>query len=116
GAPIGFLFAALVFLLLTYFLNDAQFLAFGWRIPFLCSAVLIAIGLWVRLKLTETPEFQRVLERDERERVPMITVFQKHPLSVLAGTFAMLATFVLFYLMTVFTLSWGTSKLDYTRE
>jgi metabolite-proton symporter len=116
GAPIGFLFAALVFLLLTHFLNDAQFLAFGWRIPFLFSAVLIAIGLWVRLKITETPEFQRVLDKDERERVPMITVFQKHPLAVLTGTFAMLATFVLFYLMTVFTLSWGTTKLDYTRE
>ena len=116
GAPIGFLFAALVFLLLTHFLNDAQFLAFGWRIPFLCSAVLIAIGLWVRLRITETPEFQRVLDKDERERVPMITVFQKHPLAVLSGTFAMLATFVLFYLLTVFTLSWGTSKLGYTRE
>lgn len=116
GAPIGFLFAALVFLLLTHFLDDAQFLAFGWRIPFLCSAVLIAIGLWVRLKITETPEFQRVLDKDERERVPMITIFKKHPLAVLSGTFAMLATFVLFYLMTVFTLSWGTSKLGYTRE
>jgi len=116
GAPIGFLFAALVFLLLTHFLSDAQFLAFGWRIPFLCSAVLIAIGLWVRLRITETPEFQRVLERDERERVPMVTIFKKHPLAVLSGTFAMLATFVLFYLMTVFSLSWGTTKLGYTRE
>ena len=116
GAPIGFLFAALVFLLLTHFLSDAQFLAFGWRIPFLCSAVLIAIGLWVRLKITETPEFQRVLDNDEREHVPMITIFKKHPLAVLSGTFAMLATFVLFYLMTVFSLSWGTTKLGYTRE
>jgi metabolite-proton symporter len=116
GAPIGFLFATLVFLTLTHFLNDAQFLAFGWRIPFLCSAVLIAIGLWVRLKITETPEFQRVLDHDERESVPMITIFKKHPLSILSGTFAMLATFVLFYLMTVFALSWGTSNLGYTRE
>jgi metabolite-proton symporter len=116
GAPIGFLFATLVFLALTHFLNDAQFLAFGWRIPFLCSAVLIAIGLWVRLKITETPEFQRVLDHDERERVPMVTIFKKHPVAVLSGTFAMLATFVLFYLMTVFTLSWGTSKLGYARE
>jgi len=116
GAPIGFLFATLVFLSLTHFLNDAQFLIFGWRIPFLCSAVLIAIGLWVRLRITETPEFQRVLEHDERERVPIVTILKKHPLAVLSGTFAMLATFVLFYLMTVFTLSWGTTKLGYTRE
>ncbi|MEO6907843.1 MAG: MFS transporter [Abditibacteriaceae bacterium] len=116
GAPIGFLFATLVFLALAHFLNDAQFLAWGWRIPFLCSAVLIAIGLWVRLKLTETPEFQRVLDHDELERVPVVTIFKKHPLAVLSGTFAMLATFVLFYLMTVFALSWGTSKLGYTRE
>lgn len=116
GAPIGFLFATLVFLALTHFLTNTQFMAFGWRIPFLCSAVLIAIGLWVRLKITETPEFQRVLDHDERERVPMVTIFKKHPLSILSGTFAMLATFVLFYLMTVFALSWGTSNLGYTRE
>lgn len=116
GAPIGFLLATLVFLMLTHFLTDDQFSTFGWRIPFLCSAVLIGIGLWVRLKLTETPEFQQVLEDDERERVPVVTVFKKHSLVVLSGTFAMLATFVLFYLMTVFALSWGTSKLGYNRE
>lgn len=116
GAPIGFLFATLVFLLLSYFLGDAVFSTWGWRIPFLCSAALVALGLWVRLKITETPDFQRVLEREERERVPMIAVFRSHPWAVISGMFAMLATFVLFYLMTVFTLGWGTKQLGYTRE
>jgi metabolite-proton symporter len=116
GAPIGFLFATLVFLLLSYFLGDAVFSTWGWRIPFLCSAALVALGLWVRLKITETPDFQRVLEREERERVPMIAVFRSHPWAVISGMFAMLATFVLFYLMTVFTLGWGTKQLGYMRD
>jgi len=116
GAPVGFLFATLVFLLLSYFLGDAKFLVWGWRIPFLFSAALVMIGLWVRLKITETPDFQRVLERDERERVPMIAVFKSHPGAVISGMFALVATFVLFYLMTVFTLGWGTKQLGYTRE
>lgn len=116
GAPIGFLFATLVFLLLSYFLGDAVFSTWGWRIPFLCSAVLVALGLWVRLKITETPDFQRVLEREERERVPMIAVFRTHPWAVISGMFSLVATFVLFYLMTVFTLGWGTKQLGYTRE
>lgn len=116
GAPIGFLFATLIFLMLAHFLGDARFVAWGWRIPFLCSAALVAVGLWVRLKITETPDFQRVVERNERERVPILAVLRRHPLSVLSGMFAMLATFVLFYLMTVFTLGWGTKQLGYTRE
>jgi metabolite-proton symporter len=116
GAPIGFLFATMVFLVLSYFLDNDAFKAWGWRIPFLFSAALVMLGLWVRLKITETPDFQRVLERDERERVPMIAVFRSHPWAVISGMFAMLATFVLFYLMTVFTLGWGTKQLHYTRE
>lgn len=116
GAPIGFLFASLTFFSLSKLLTDTQFLAWGWRIPFVCSAVLVFLGLWVRLKINETPAFQKVLEHDQRERLPMITVFRNHPLSVVFGMFAMLATFVLFYLMTVFTLGWGTTRLGYSRD
>ncbi len=116
GAPIGFLCSTGIFLLLTELLTDAQFLAWGWRIPFLASAALVIVGLWVRLRITETPDFQKTLERDERVRLPMITVLKQHPRALLAGTFAAMATFVLFYLMTVFALSWGTSRLGYSRE
>ena len=116
GAPIGFLLATGVFLALTHWMSDAAFLVWGWRIPFLASAVLVAIGLWVRLRIAETPDFQRALEREERVRLPMVTVVREHPFALLSGTLALVATFVLFYLMTVFALSWGTSKLGYSRE
>ncbi len=116
GAPIGFLCSTGIFLVLTEWLSDAQFLAWGWRVPFLASAALVIVGLWVRLRITETPDFQKTLDRDERVRLPMLTVLKQHPRALLAGTFAAMATFVLFYLMTVFALSWGTSRLGYSRE
>ena len=116
GAPLGFLCATGVFLLLAHFLDQAQFMAWGWRIPFLASAVLVLVGLWVRLRITETPAFQQTLERDERERLPMATVLTKHGGTLVIGMFSLMATFVLFYLMTVFALSWGTSQLGYGRQ
>lgn len=116
GAPLGFFLATGIFLLLTAMLDDAAFFAWGWRVPFLGSAVLVLMGLWVRLRLTETPAFQRAIDLDERVRLPMMVVFARHPRALLAGTFSALATFVLFYLMTVFALSWGTTALGYTRD
>jgi metabolite-proton symporter len=116
GAPIGFLCSTGIFLLLTGLMSDAQFLAWGWRIPFLASAALVLVGLWVRLRIAETPAFQQAIDKGERVRLPMLTVLSKHPRALLAGTFAAMATFVLFYLMTVFALSWGTSALGYSRE
>ena len=116
GAPIGFFMATGVFLLLTAVMDEAAFLAWGWRIPFLASAVLVLVGLWVRLRITETPDFQKVLDRRERVGLPMRDVLVHEWRGVLAGTLLALATFVLFYLMTVFALSWGTSRLGYTRE
>ena len=116
GAPIGFLCSSGVFLLLTETITDTDFFHWGWRIPFIASAVLVMVGLWVRLSIAETPAFQRALEREERVRVPMWTVLTEHPRALIAGTFAAMATFVLFYLMTVFALSWGTSHLGFGRE
>ena len=116
GAPIGFFLATGVFLLLTALMDDAEFFAWGWRAPFLGSAVLVVLGLWMRLKLAETPAFQQAIDRHERVRLPMLAVLAQHPRALLAGTFAALATFVLFYLMTVFALSWGTSALGYSRD
>jgi metabolite-proton symporter len=116
GAPIGFLCSSGVFLLLSANFSDADFFAYGWRIPFLASAVLVVVGLYVRLKLTETPAFLRALENDERVRLPMLVVFTQHARMLVLGMFAALATFVLFYLMTVFTLSWATSALGYARQ
>jgi metabolite-proton symporter len=116
GAPIGFLFSGSVFLALSKWLTNEQFFAFGWRIPFLASAALVLVGLYVRLTITETPVFREALSRRERVKVPMLVVFRKHPRALVLGTLVSLATFVLFYLMTVFALSWGTTALGYTRE
>jgi metabolite-proton symporter len=116
GAPIGFFLSGTVFLALSEWLTDEQFLAFGWRVPFLASAVLLLVGLYVRLALTETPVFREAVSRRERVRMPMASVLRHHGGTVVAGTLVSLATFVLFYLMTVFTLAWGTTALGYTRD
>ncbi|MDC7805367.1 MFS transporter [Luteimonas sp BLCC-B24] len=116
GAPIGFFLATGSFLLLTTVMDDAAFLAWGWRIPFLASAALVLVGLWVRLTIHETPDFQAVLDRRARVRLPIREVLVHEWRGVVAGTLLALATFVLFYLMTVFALSWGTSRLGYSRE
>lgn len=115
GAPIGFICATGSFLLLSEVLTDAQFFAFGWRIPFVASALLVFMGLYVRLRITETPAFQAAIEKRERVRLPLATVASEHRRPLVLGTVAALATFVLFYLMTVFSLSWGTVALGYTR-
>ena len=116
GAPIGFFFSGGVFLALSRLLTDRQFFDWGWRMPFLASAVLVLVGLYVRLTITETPVFRETLHRRERVKVPMFVVFRDHPRTLLIGTMISLATFVLFYLMTVFALAWGTSALGYSRE
>ncbi len=115
GGPVGFFLSGSAFLYLTTHLPEAEFLDWGWRIPFVSSALLVIVGLYVRLNITETPEFRKVLEQHERVRVPVIAVVTKHPLSLVLGTLSGMGQFVLFYLITVFTLSWATSSLGYTR-
>jgi metabolite-proton symporter len=116
GAPIGFALATSSFLILDACLTEADFLAWGWRIPFLASAALVLVGLYVRLKIHETPVFKAALEKHERVSVPMVTVFKSHGKALVLGTMIALATFVLFYLVTVFALTWGTKSLGYNRE
>jgi metabolite-proton symporter len=117
GAPIGFIFSGGVFLLLSRYLTNEQFFAFGWRIPFLASASLVMIGLYVRLTITETPIFAEAMKKEEgRAKVPIFVVFRDHPVTVLLGIMISVVAYLLFYLMSVFTLSWGTSRLGYTRD
>jgi len=115
GAPVGFFFSGGVFLLLSQYLSDEQFFSFGWRIPFLASAALVLVGLYVRLTITETPIYRAAMNREERSKVPMLEVFRTQPKVLVTGILSSLATFVLFYLMTVFALSWGTTALGYSR-
>ncbi len=116
GAPIGFLFSGGVFLLLSRWLTNAQFFAFGWRIPFLASAVLVLVGLYVRLTISETPVFREALRRRKFVEAPMLAVLRDYPKQLVVGTLASLSTFLIFYLLTVFALSWGTTVLGYSRN
>jgi metabolite-proton symporter len=115
GAPLGFLLSGGIFLVLSRWLTDAQFFAFGWRLPFLASAVLVLLGLYVRLSITETPVFAAALKRSKPVEIPIAMVLVRHTREVIAGIMVCMATFVLFYLMTVFALSWGTTALHYDR-
>lgn len=115
GAPIGFICSAGIFLVLTDTLSESQLLAWGWRVPFLLSSLLVFVGLYVRLRLHETPAFLRAMAQNERVVVPMGVVVTQHVRTLTIATFACLATFLLFYLITVFSLSWGTGPLGYPK-
>jgi metabolite-proton symporter len=115
GAPIGFVLSAGIFLLLDGMLDESQFLGWGWRIPFLASALLVIVGLYVRLRIEETPSFRRVLENNQRLKMPLLELFRAHGRTLVLGTLGAVATFLVFYLMTVFALTWGTSH-GYSRS
>lgn len=115
GAPIGFVLSTASFIVLTAVMNEDAFLGWGWRVPFLASAVLVFVGLWVRLKIAETPEFTAAVERDERVRAPAVTLFARHKAALVLGTLGATTTFVLFYLMTVFALGWATTGMALER-
>lgn len=116
GAPLGLFISIAAFLLISNNLSDAQLFSWGWRVPFLASAVLVIVGLYIRLQLSETPAFKRALEQGERVRVPMFAVLLKHPLELLLGTLAATTTFVVFYLANVFALGWATTALGFGRR
>ncbi len=116
GAPVGFIAANGFFLLLGLGLDQEQFQSWGWRLPFLASAVLVGIGLWVRLKLTETPDFQAALEEAPPPSVPLGEVLRTNWREVLGGTFGVVACFCIYYLATAFALGYGVKTLGYSRE
>ena len=115
GAPIGFILATGSFLTLGAFMSEADFMQWGWRIPFISSALLVIVGLWIRLKLHETPAFQKVFEKKKQVTIPFKELMTKHWRMLILGTIAAICTFEVFNLTTVFALNWGTTKLGYTR-
>ncbi len=116
GAPAGFIAANGLFLLLGLWLSPEQFRDWGWRIPFLVSALLVALGLWIRLKLTETPEFAAALEEAPPPAVPFAELIRHHWAATLAGTIGAVACFALYYVATAFTLGYGTKTLGYAMQ
>lgn len=116
GPSIGFLAANGLFLTLAMTLTDEQFRSWGWRIPFLLSAALVIVGLYVRLKLEESPVFAKAVARQERVKMPVVELFSQYWLPTLLGAAAMVVCYALFYISTVFSLSYGVSTLGYSRE
>lgn len=108
GAPIGFFFANGTFLLL-WLLTDEQFMSWGWRVPFIFSAVLVIIGLYVRVSLHESPVFEKVAKAKKQVKIPLGTLLTKHVRVTVLGTFIMLATYTLFYIMTVYSMTFSTA-------
>lgn len=116
GAPLGFICSTGVFLAIGATLSNGDVLRWGWRIPFLASAVLVLVGLYIRLQLVETPAFQRSIEQGERVRVPFLAVVTQYPRELILGILGTTTTFLIFYLMTVFALSWATTALNFPRS
>lgn len=116
GAPIGLLLSGGTFLLLSDILTDEQFFDYGWRIPFIASAALVVVGFYIRLKITETPSFIASLETKKQVKIPMIVLLKSYKRELIFGTLAAVTTFVTFYFMTVFSLSWATTDLGYSRR
>lgn len=114
GAPLGFIIANGIFLIINGVLGQGSdaFMSWGWRVPFLFSAVMVIIGLWVRLKLVESEAFTTAEKKGKVTKLPLGTTLRHHWRATLLGTFIMLATYVLFYLMTNFTLTYGTRAVD----
>ncbi|MGO1182774.1 MAG: MFS transporter [Micrococcaceae bacterium] len=120
GAPIGFMLANGLFLILVVSFGynstehgaDHVFIDWVWRLPFLLSAIMVAVGMWVRVKLEETPVFQRAIDNDQRVKAPISEVFKRNWWELILGTFIMYATYVLFYLMTTWILSYAIGSRD----
>ena len=116
GAPAGFIAANGLFLLIGLWLTPAEFRDWGWRIPFVISAALVAVGLWIRLKLTETPEFAASLEAAPPPAVPIAELLRRHGGATLAGTVGAIACFAAYYVGTAFLLGYGTKTLGFPMQ
>lgn len=116
GAPIGLLLSGGTFLLLSDLLTNEQFFEYGWRIPFIASSLLVGVGFYIRLKITETPSFANAVATKRQVEVPLFSILKSYKWELIFGTFAAVATFVTFYLMTVFSLSWATTRLGFSRR
>jgi len=116
GAPIGFIMANGAFLVLGVMLTPEQFMEWGWRLPFLASAALVGVGLWVRLRITETPAFAAAMQEAPPARVPLRDVLRDYPRETVGGILAAVACFAIFYITTAFALGYGTTTLGIARE
>ncbi|MFH8380819.1 MFS transporter [Kitasatospora sp. NPDC018058] len=120
GAPAGNLLAAGVLSLMTAVQSDGSFLAWGWRVPFLLSAVLVGVGLWIRLAVDESPLFRQALKaaqaRKEAEQAPLVGVLKNHWREVLVAMGARMAENISYYVMTTFVLTYAVSHAHFDKQ
>ena len=115
GAPAGLLLGTGAFLIVSN-LPEEQFLSWGWRVPFLVSVLLIGVGLFIRLKILETPAFSQVKESGTEARMPMVEVFRDYPKNVLLTMGARLSEGQVFNIFAVFAITYATTQLELTRS
>ena len=116
GPPLGFLMANGLFLSLLLGLGETTFVAWAWRIPFLVSAALVAIGLYLRVSMQETPAFLDAMRRQERVRVPLAEMLGRHWRPLIQGSLSIVVCYALFYISTVFALGYGVGTRHIPRS
>ena len=116
GVPAGTMIANLAFLAIAAWLPAEDLLAWGWRIPFLASALLIAVGLYIRLNIHETPAFNQVKKADAQVKLPLAEMFRKYWKQVLLGGIATMSTGASFNIIVAFGLTYGTQTLGFSRS
>ncbi len=115
GSPAGLLLATLVIAIFSS-MPDEAFLSWGWRVPFLFSAVLVAIGLFIRLRVAESPVFEQVKAQGKTVKLPLLRTFRKSPLQILGGVLLTCGPFAYFYFFTTFLLIFGVTVLQFDRQ
>ncbi|MDF2711099.1 MAG: transporter [Nonomuraea muscovyensis] len=116
GVPAGFVLATGLLTILSFTLSDAAFLSWGWRVPFLLSGVLVLVGLWVRVRITESPLFARVEQAGTKARMPLVEVLRTHPRALLSAFTARIGVDVAFYTFTAYILVYLTGTLGLERS
>ena len=112
GAPIGFFLSNGTYFLLETFNDDDAMLAWGWRVPFLLSSILVIVGLVVRVQMEETPIFRMAQEQKKVVKSPLTEVFKKSWKEVIQATFLVAVTYTLFYTLATWSLAWGTKTVE----
>ena len=116
GSPIGTILTAVIFLVLTATLAPADMLAWGWRVPFLLAFPLLAVSLYLRLAIDETPLFKNLVATDKRERIPVLAVFRTHPVAIIVAIGAALLGIGSYSLMNTYTISYGVVTLGFSYQ
>jgi MFS transporter, MHS family, shikimate and dehydroshikimate transport protein len=116
GAPLGLVLGTLVFSVFSSLMSDAQFNAWGWRLPFLFSIILVVVGLWIRMTIAESPEFQKIKAEKQEVKMPIIDAIRLHPMNILLAMGARFAENGFFYIFATFTLAYATQALGMNRQ